>query len=87
MMPETVPRENLKWSIRICLTIPPAAPPLVPIGRPGLLRIREKMIMFFHLTRTGIQTPPNVEPLSVVLPIVYDIENNNTSIPPKELNR
>lgn len=85
MMPETVAQNNLKWSIRICLTVPPAAPNLIPIGQPGLLRIREKMLMFFHLTHTGMP-PPNGEPLSVVLPIVYDIENNQTSIPPKEMN-
>ena len=84
-MPETVAQNNLKWSIRICLTVPPAAPNLIPIGQPGLLRIREKMLMFFHLTHTGMP-PPNGEPLSVVVPIVYDIENNSTSIPAKEMN-
>jgi hypothetical protein len=70
MLPEAVIRENLKWSIRLCLTVPPAAP-LMPLGQPGLLRIKEKMLMFFHLTRSNIGTllPPSAEPLSVVVPI------------------
>lgn len=83
-MSETVARENLKWSIRLCLTVPPAATGLLPVGHPGIFRVREKMLMFFHLTRTNTNPPPNTEPLSVVVPIVYDIEQNQTSIPQKD---
>ena len=35
MRPELETQENLKWSVRLCLTVPPAAPPLLPIGQPG----------------------------------------------------
>lgn len=88
MIPETVMRDNLKWSIRLCLTVPPAAPGLMPIGQPGLLRANDKMLMFFHLTRANISAllPPFVEPLSVVVPIVYDIDQNQTTVAQKEIN-
>ena len=58
---------------------------LLPIGHPGVFRVRDKILMFFHLTRTNMPPPsPGIEPLSVVVPIVYDIETNQTSIPQKD---
>ena len=42
MFPEMVTKANLKWSPRICLTSTPAAPPIMPIGQPGLLKSQEK---------------------------------------------
>ena len=57
----------------------------MPIGHPGVFRVRDKILMFFHLTRTNMPPPsPGIEPLSVVVPIVYDIETNQTSIPQKD---
>ena len=88
MMPDLVAKEGLKWNLKLCLTVPPAARPLMPLGQPGLLRVRDKMLMFFHLTRANIShlLPPGVEPLSVVVPIVYDIQSNNTNVAQKEMN-
>ena len=82
MMPEAITRDGLKWHVRLCLTVPPAAPPLLSIGHQGLLRVKEKILMFFHLTRanTAQFLQPGQEPLSVVVPIVYDIEHNNTTV-------
>ena len=51
MFPEMVTKANLKWSPRICLTSTPAAPPIMPIGQPGLLKSQEKMLIFLQLTR------------------------------------
>jgi hypothetical protein len=51
MFPEMVAQANLKWSPRICLTSTPAAPPIMPIGQPGLLKSQEKMLLFLQLTR------------------------------------
>ena len=53
MQPETVQSNNLKWSCKLCLTMPPAAPPLIPLGQPGLLTLKEKMLLFLQLTRTA----------------------------------
>ena len=65
MQPETVQSNNLKWSCKLCLTMPPAAPPLIPLGQPGLLTLKEKMLLFLQLTRTAA-TVGNKEPLSFV---------------------
>ena len=60
MVPQAVTQDNLKWSIRLCLTVHPAAPNLLPVGQPGLLRVKEKMLMFFLLTRYGFKLEVNV---------------------------
>ena len=86
IMPELVVQNNFKWSCRICLTVPPAAPPIVPLGQPGLLRLKDKMLLFLHLTRANVTLPPGQEPMSVVLPLVYDIAANTTTVAPKEPN-
>ena len=90
MDPDTVIRNNLKWTCKLCLTMPPAAPPLIPLGQPGLLTLKEKMLLFLQLTRTN--TPAgcsnaNKEPLSFVIPLVYDIKMNQTSVAQKEMNQ
>ena len=89
MMPELVMNQNLKWNVKLCVTVPPSARPLMPPGQPGLLRVRDKMLMFFHLSRANIShlLPPGVEPLSVVVPIVYDIQQNQTNVAQKEMNQ
>ena len=90
MQPETVASSGLKWTCKLCLTMPPAAPPLIPLGQPGLLTLKEKMLLFLQLTRTSL--PPgssanNKEPLSFVIPLVYDIKMNQTSVAQKEMNQ
>ena len=87
LQPETV--TNLKWTPKLCLTMPPAAPPLIPLGQPGLLTLKEKMLLFLQLTRTNLppgSLPANKEPLSFVIPLVYDIKMNQTSVAQKEMN-
>lgn len=84
--PETLSdmdKQGLMWNIRLCLTVPPATANLLPMGRPGIFNLSEKMILFFHLTRM-MRPNPNTEPMSVVVPIVYDIKSNNTTIPRKD---
>lgn len=88
MFPEVVVKANLKWAPRICLTSTPAAPPIMPLGQPGLLKSQEKMLLFIQLTRANISSllPPGSEPCSVVIPIVYDLKANQTSVAQKETN-
>merc|ERR1719184_443689 len=91
--PDIVTKNGLKWACRLCLTLPPAAPPIMPLGQPGVLRLKEKMLLFLHLTKVNNPPPPpqmgvngsiiaapQPEPLSVVIPIVYDIQNNQTTV-------
>ncbi len=56
MFPEMVAKTNLKWAPRLCLTSTPAAPPIMPLGQPGLLKTQEKMLLFIQLTRYDPQT-------------------------------
>jgi hypothetical protein len=51
MFPDMVVKANLKWSPRMCLTSTPAAPPIMPLGQPGLLKSQDKMLLFVQLTR------------------------------------
>ena len=54
---------------------------LLPIGHPGVFRVRDKILMFFHLTRTNMPPlSPGIEPLSIVVPIVYDLSRLNIDI-------
>ena len=86
MQPETIHTNNLKWTCKLCLTMPPAAPQLIPLGQPGLLTLKEKMLLFLQLTRAGT-LGGNKEPLSFVIPLVYDIKMNQTSVAQKEMNQ
>ena len=89
--PETVTSNNLKWTCKLCLTMPPAAPKLIPLGQPGLLTLKEKMLLFLQLTRVNTPSTPSPSnkqpPLSFVIPLVYDINSNQTSVAQKEMNQ
>ena len=90
MQPDTVVSNNLRWTCKLCLTMPPAAPPIIPLGHPGLLTLKDKMLLFLQLTRTNVppgSLPANSEPLSFVIPLVYDIKTNQTSVAQKEMNQ
>ena len=54
--PEQIAQNNLKWSISLCLTIPPVAPNVFPVGQAGFISNKEKFLIFMHLTR--VNTPP-----------------------------
>eukprot|EP00095_Tigriopus_kingsejongensis_P000362 snap_masked-scaffold319_size207808-processed-gene-0.2 protein:Tk00362 transcript:snap_masked-scaffold319_size207808-processed-gene-0.2-mRNA-1 annotation:"mediator of rna polymerase ii transcription subunit 14" len=86
MHPELVRQNGLKWTCRICLTVPPSAPPIIPLSQPGLLRLHEKMLLFLHIIQANVQLPPGQEPQSVVIPLVYDINMNQTTVAQKEMN-
>ena len=64
--PEIVTKNGLKWACRLCLTLPPAAPPIMPLGQPGVLRLKEKMLLFFFVwVKLGARTLyPKVQPLT-----------------------
>ncbi len=83
LQPELAERQGLKWTCRICLTVPPAAPNIMPLGQPGLLKLKEKMLLFLHIIRTNVKLPPGQEPMSVVIPLVYDMLQNQTTVAQK----
>ena len=45
---------QLKWNISLCLTIPPVAPNVFPVGQAGIICNKEKILIFMHLTRSNV---------------------------------
>ena len=88
LQPELVVQNKLKWSISICLTIPPVAPNVFPVGQAGIIGNKEKILIFMQLTRANINLPPGQEPMTIVVPVIYNIAQNHTSLASlqKELN-
>ncbi|KPJ13669.1 Mediator of RNA polymerase II transcription subunit 14 [Papilio machaon] len=62
------------WQLQWALRIPPAAPQIVPAGHPAVLNAKNKILFFICLTRGDTQ---------LVLPLVYDSQNNSTQLADK----
>ncbi|XP_068186008.1 mediator of RNA polymerase II transcription subunit 14 isoform X1 [Antennarius striatus] len=60
---------QLKWNVQFCLTIPPSAPPIAPPGTIAVV-LKSKMLFFLQLTQ---RIPVPQEPVSIIVPIVYDM--------------
>ncbi|KAJ3591575.1 hypothetical protein NHX12_006708 [Muraenolepis orangiensis] len=54
---------QLNWNVQFCLTIPPSAPPIAPPGTIAVV-LKSKMLFF--------------DPLSIIVPIVYDMATGLT---------
>ncbi|XP_061679090.1 mediator of RNA polymerase II transcription subunit 14 isoform X3 [Syngnathoides biaculeatus] len=65
---------QLKWNVQFCLTIPPSAPPIAPPGTIAVV-LKSKMLFFLQLTQR-VAVPQ--EPLSIIVPIVYDMASGLT---------
>ncbi|KYN27989.1 Mediator of RNA polymerase II transcription subunit 14 [Trachymyrmex cornetzi] len=78
LVPSLVQQQQLKWSVQLCLRIPPSAGPIVPPGTEGVHVCRSKILFFLQITRLGIsyqgETP------SLVLPFVHDVNTNITQL-------
>ncbi|CAH1119203.1 unnamed protein product [Phaedon cochleariae] len=83
LMPGLAVQQGLKWRVQWMLRVPPGAPPIVPTGVSGVLVFKAKVLFFLQITRIGIQYPPSMEPPSFVLPLIYDIGVNVTSLAEK----
>ncbi len=83
--PGLVVSNNYKWAPRICMTVPPSAPAILPLCQPGLVRVNQKMLLFLQLTRANVHLPPGQEPQSVCIPFVYDIGQNQMTLAQKEM--
>ncbi|CAK9299489.1 unnamed protein product [Gordionus sp. m RMFG-2023] len=73
---------SFKWNLEWCLTIPPIGPILAPIGSPAVI-IKNKMLFLLELKKsqyTSNNVSSNIQPHSLVVPIVYDINNNITQL-------
>ncbi|KAM9319514.1 mediator of RNA polymerase II transcription subunit 14 [Gastrophryne carolinensis] len=65
---------QLKWNVQFCLTIPPSAPPIAPPGTPAVV-LKSKMLFFLQLTQ---KSPVPPEPISIIVPIIYDMASGTT---------
>ncbi|KAJ3641158.1 hypothetical protein Zmor_027675 [Zophobas morio] len=83
LMPGLVQQQGMKWSVQWMLRIPPSAQPIVPTGMSGVLVYRTKILFFLQITRMGVQYPSNMEPPSLILPFIYDINTNLTQLAEK----
>ncbi|XP_074034115.1 mediator complex subunit 14 isoform X2 [Leptinotarsa decemlineata] len=83
LVPGLAQQQGMKWSVQYMLRVPPGAPPIVPTGVTGVLLFRSKVLFFLQITRIGIQYPLNMEPPSVILPFIYDISANVTTLAEK----
>ncbi|KAK4883568.1 hypothetical protein RN001_006887 [Aquatica leii] len=83
LMPQLAQQQGYKWSVQWMLRIPPSAIPIVPTGMAACLVYRNKILFFLQITRIGLQYPNNIEPPSLVLPLVYDISTNLTQLAEK----
>jgi len=80
IQPELVVQSKLKWTISLCLTIPPFAPNVFPVGQAGIMGNKEKILIFMQLTRANIQMPQHQDPVSIVIPVIYNISQNQTML-------
>jgi len=48
LMPGTF-SQHFKWSVQFCLTVPPSAPSIVPIGASSVLTARNKILFFLYI--------------------------------------
>ncbi|XP_049637644.1 mediator of RNA polymerase II transcription subunit 14-like [Suncus etruscus] len=66
---------QLKWNVQFCLTIPPSTPSIAPPGTTAVV-LKSKMLFFLQLTQK-ILVPPQ-EPVSIIVPIIYDMASGTT---------
>jgi len=78
LIPSFAQQYQLKWSVQFCLTVPPSAPYIVPIGSSSILTATNKLLFFLYIRRLGM--PAEAEGSSVVIPLVYDCNGNVTQL-------
>lgn len=49
LVPGLVQQQQLKWSVQLCLRIPPSAGPIVPPGTEGVHVCRSKILFFVSI--------------------------------------
>uniref|UniRef100_A0A1I8PUW4 Mediator of RNA polymerase II transcription subunit 14 n=1 Tax=Stomoxys calcitrans TaxID=35570 RepID=A0A1I8PUW4_STOCA len=75
--------EQFKWTVQFCTRVPPSAAPIVPIGSPGVLIVRLKILFFLQVTRIPYNGKEWKDSPSLVLPMVYDLSSNLTQLAEK----
>ncbi|XP_013410599.1 mediator of RNA polymerase II transcription subunit 14 [Lingula anatina] len=84
---ELMPDRSFKWGVHWCLTSAASSSPIVA-GAPAVLIKGNKMLFMIQLTRMSAPpTPGGSDQQSIVIPILYDINTNITSMVDQSRNQ
>ncbi|XP_001354245.3 mediator of RNA polymerase II transcription subunit 14 isoform X1 [Drosophila pseudoobscura] len=72
--------DQLKWTVQMCMRMPPSAVPIVPSGNACVVLGRMKILFFLQITKIPFNGKDWKDSPSLVLPIVYDITMNLTQM-------
>ncbi|XP_068142124.1 mediator of RNA polymerase II transcription subunit 14 isoform X2 [Drosophila tropicalis] len=72
--------DHLKWTVQMCMRMPPSAVPIVPSGNACVVLGRLKILFFLQITKIPYNGKDWKDSPTLVLPIVYDITTNITQM-------
>jgi len=78
LKPEQCRSMCLQWNVQLGMRASYTSFPIIPLGTPGIVNTKNKLLIFLDLTRITDQ-PVQQHPI-VVLPIIYDIGNQVTQL-------
>jgi mediator of RNA polymerase II transcription subunit 14 len=98
LIPSIVEQQGWLWKVQFCLTVPPAAIPIIPQGMPAVVISQSKFLIFLLLTRVQPPAPtpmetdgnegqeppkPPRESQFIVAPLIHETIMNVTSLAEK----
>lgn len=78
LVPSLVQQQQLKWSVQLCLRIPPSAGPIVPPGTEGVHVCRSKILFFVSIRVFCIAHDLLILNRSLSLYTYFAVANNET---------
>jgi mediator of RNA polymerase II transcription subunit 14 len=86
---ELYPDRNFKWLVNWCLTISPGTLMRnLPVGMSAFLpnsnSVKNTIVFFLQFTQNTLLLNPGIEPQSIAVPIIYDINTNSLNVPVKD---
>ncbi|KAK2711127.1 mediator of RNA polymerase II transcription subunit 14-like [Artemia franciscana] len=80
--PGTLDPAQYRFSVSMCMTIPPGSQPIIPPGHPAIIVAKMKLLFFIMLKEIQ-PTREEGTPQTVLLPIVHDWSTNLTQVAEK----
>lgn len=74
----------MKWTVQFCLRLPPSAISLVPVGSLPFIIYKNKILFYLYVTRIGLPYNSAGDTPFMLLPVVYDTSNNQTTLAEKK---
>ena len=89
LIPSFAQQYQLKWSVQFCLTVPPSAPYIVPIGSSSILTATNKLLFFLYIRwvfkPTAWNLSSNSKNIWIPKSFLKQSENYVSKIPKPEL--